>query len=252
MWCWNRDPKGAFEFIERLEFDVLCLQEVTEEALHKLKSLPYALHYAPEVDRIFKGTRETHYVAILSRYPMSRMGVIDLPDWSGARPLRSRLFARFMMILGYWTHDAGNRHAIYADVEGPRGLIRVFNLHLVLMSPYHRLIELETSLGERLSELPTIVTGDFNIIESPKVTILNWILGGKFTDALFYSRERMVVEERFAEYELTNALRGQTTHPFSRSQLDHILVSKSFHIKNAHVVPDSFGSDHHPIFADIT
>jgi endonuclease/exonuclease/phosphatase family metal-dependent hydrolase len=103
----------------------------------------------------------------------------------------------------------------------------------------------------RDASVPTIVCGDFNILEKPHITLLNWILGGRATDALFYTRERTTIEERFVEHDLHNALRGAVTHPLSRSQLDHILASNTFSIKDASVLPDRVGSDHHPIRVEV-
>jgi endonuclease/exonuclease/phosphatase family metal-dependent hydrolase len=145
-----------------------------------------------------------------------------------------------------------NRGAIFADVRIPSGpLVRVFNLHLILANPSWRLKEFEQAMTERDASRSTIVCGDFNTLEKPHITLLNFILGGRVTDALLYKRERTHIEKRFVEHSLINPLRGMTTHTASRSQLDHILVSHSFSIKNASVLPDRMGSDHHPIRVEI-
>jgi endonuclease/exonuclease/phosphatase family metal-dependent hydrolase len=112
--------------------------------------------------------------------------------------------------------------------------------------------EFEIAMAARDRSQPTIVCGDFNTLEKPHITLLNWILGGRASDAALYSRERTHIEKRFVEYELHNPLSGKITHPSSRSQLDHILVSHSFSIKNVAVLPDRIGSDHHPIRVEVT
>ena len=106
-------------------------------------------------------------------------------------------------------------------------------------------------MAERDPGLPTIVCGDFNTIESPLVSLLNWLLGGRISDSFLYKRERTHIEKRFVEHELRNPLRGKITHEFAGSQLDHILVSHAFTVKDAGVLSDRVGSDHHPILADI-
>ena len=112
--------------------------------------------------------------------------------------------------------------------------------------------EFETALAERDPSIPTIVCGDFNTIESPRVSLLNWLLGGSVSHAINYNLERTLVEKHFVEHELHNPLRGQVTHLFADSQLDHILVSHSFSTKSASVLADRVGSDHHPIRVDIS
>ena len=72
------------------------------------------------------------------------------------------------------------------------------------------------------------------------------------SDALLYSRERTRIEQHFVEHQLTNPFAGGITHPVSQSQLDHILVSSSLSIKNAEILPDRIGSDHHPIHVEIS
>ena len=106
-------------------------------------------------------------------------------------------------------------------------------------------------MAERDPSVSTIVCGDFNTIESPFVSLLNWLLGGSVSDSFSYRRERTHIEKRFVEHELINPLAGGITHPLSQSQLDHILVSRSFSIKNAVILPDRIGSDHHPIRVEI-
>jgi len=132
-------------------------------------------------------------------------------------------------------------------VVTPEGTVRIFNLHLVLATPEKRLREFEQAMAERDPSHPTIVCGDFNTIESPLVSLLNWLLGGRVSDSFLHRRERTHIEKRFVEHELRNPLRGKVTHAFGGSQFDHILVSHSFSIKNAEVLPDRVGSDHHPI-----
>ena len=88
------------------------------------------------------------------------------------------------------------------------------------------------------------------------------VIGGNYTgesnDQIIVRQTRYLkdtsfnnFEKQFIAHELTNALRGKITHPFSHSQLDHILISNSFSVKNAKVIADRFGSDHCPIHAEI-
>lgn len=246
----NRELDRAFEFIAHADFDICCLQEVPEAFLDRLKTLPYSLAYRIDVERLFTGRPVKNYVVILSKHPIEAQGEICFPDYWSLLPFYTRFFVRLMRPLGF--SKVRNRGGVFADIRVPgNSLLRVFNLHLILANPSWRLKEFETAMAQRDSTRPAIVCGDFNTLERPHITPLNWMLGGRVTDTLFYKRERTHIEKRFIEHSLVNPLRGFSTHPFSRSQLDHILVSHTFSIKNASVLPDRTGSDHHPIRVEI-
>jgi endonuclease/exonuclease/phosphatase family metal-dependent hydrolase len=245
----NKRFDRAFEWISHADFDILCLQEVPEEFLARLKTLPYSIAYRIDVERLFTGRPVKNYVVILSRHSIEAQGEIPFPDYWPLLPFYTRFFVSFMRPFGF--SKMRGRGGMFVDIRANGRLTRVFNLHLILANPSWRLKEFESAMAERDPAKPAIVCGDFNILEAPHITILNWILGGKVTDVLRYSRERTHLEKRFVEHTLANALKGSVTHPFSRSQLDHILVSHAFSIKNASVIPDRMGSDHHPIRAEI-
>ena len=245
----NRDLDRAFAFIAKSDFDIFCLQEVPEQFLARLQTLPYHLTEAVDVDRILKKINRNHLV-ILSRYPIANFSALPWPDYWPLLPLRTKLFVRLMRPL-HWS-KIRNRNYLYADITAPNGSLRIFNLHTVLAAPHLRIREFENVMAERDPSRPTIVCGDFNTIESPRTSLLNWILGGSAADAIFFRRERIRIEKHFVEHELLNPLSGEITHSFAGSQLDHILVSHSFSIKSTEVIPDRFGSDHHPIRIEAT
>lgn len=245
----NKELDRAFEFISKSDFDIFCLQEVPEEFLKRLQTLPYFIAFCTDVERLFaKGTKHL-FVVILSKHPITTQGEIPYPDYQQLIPLRTRFFIYLMRPFHF--SKIRNRGGLYADVMVGGHVMRVFNLHLILAHPAWRLKEFEVAMVERDVSRPTIVCGDFNILEAPHITLLNWLLGGSVSDTIFYGRERTHIEKRFVAHELHNALRGTITHPISRSQLDHILVSHSFLIKKAEVLPDSIGSDHHPIRVEV-
>lgn len=247
----NRELDRAFTFISESSFDIFCLQEVPEGFLKRLETLPYFIAFRTDVERLLKGGTSHNSVVILSKFPITAQGEIPFPDYTTILPLRTRIFIRLMQPFGF--SKVRNRGGIFADIQAPGapGGIRVFNLHLILAHPAWRLKEFEAAVAERDASRPTIICGDFNILEAPHITILNWLLGGLVRDAAFYKRERTHIEQRFIEQEMHNPLRGLITHPISLSQLDHILVSHSFSIKNVHVFPDRIGSDHHPVRVEV-
>lgn len=245
----NKELDRAFAFIAEADFDVFCLQEVPEHFLPRLKALPYHCSAAIDVVRLLPAGEEPNYVVILSRFPIVSSDTIPFPDYWPNLPFQARLFVRLLRPAGF--SRIRSRGGQYVDLDTPRGVVRLFNLHLVLANPEWRFAELEKAMLERNHGQPTIVCGDFNILESLHITPLNWVFGGRVGDALFHKRERTHIEKRFVAHELTNALRGKVTHAISRSQLDHVLVSRHFSIKNAVVIADSAGSDHNPIRVEV-
>ncbi len=248
----NADLDAALSFVVDSDADIFCIQEAPEEFVARLKSLSsYHVEAAPEVSRRYAGVRSTQYVVIVSKWPIASHGVIALPYRERMVPPRTMFFLRFMVALKVWAMGEGNRHSIFADVQTPSGLARVFNLHLPLATPAWRAEEFEMAMLERNADTPTIVCGDFNILEKLHITPLTWILGGTLADVLFFRRERRDIETRFVRHALTNALRGKLTHPLSRSQLDHILVSPHFKVQHARVIKRGMGSDHYPVTAEV-
>ena len=247
----NRELDRAFDFIAHTDFDMFCLQEVPEAFLKRLQTLSYFISSRIDVEEICEEGDEILFAVILSKHPIVMQGEIIFPDYMPLLSLRTRVFVRLMRSFGFF--KIRNRGAVFADIRVPDipSAIRVFSLHLILAQPAWRLQEFEIAMVKRNQTQSTIVCGDFNIIESPFMAPLNWILGGSLADAFFYHRERTRIEKSFAAHELANPLHGKNTHSFALSQLDHILVSHSFSIKKTEVVLDRYGSDHHPIFLEV-
>jgi endonuclease/exonuclease/phosphatase family metal-dependent hydrolase len=245
----NKNVPEVCRFIKELDFDVLCLQEVTEEMLTQFKQMPFAVAY--HVDRISKlirpfakHTMAVNYAVILSRHEILDEGKVAFPKL--LRSFNSSVFEFGMGLIEKW-ESITNLGAVYADIEVKEKSIRIFSVHLALWNPKTRANEFE-HLMEYLPEHGTsIVCGDFNILEYGPIKILNWFLSGSLYEGMPWYPERTLFEERFQKYNLTNPLLGHITHKFSRSQLDHILVSPSFKVTGAQVEKDSHGSDHQPV-----
>ena len=252
IYSWNilyrtKKPEQAFEYIKNLDFDVLCLQEVPEHFLTRLKTLPHAL--VSETDAVFLSGKKTQatYNVILSRHPIRASGGIVLPH--RALPLRA-----FLLLKAKTGWSGFQNHTVaYADIDIGKEIMRVFCAHLTLFSsPSHRRRELGAIKDFLPHTLPAIVAGDFNIIEWSLMKPLNWVLGSSLSEAMPWRSERVHAEAHFEKLRLKNPLRGTVTHGFSGSQLDHILVPEDAKVLKAEVIKNTYGSDHHPVFVEVS
>jgi len=248
VYCFNRTMPEVARHIETLDFDVLCLQEVTPALLERLKALPYHLTYHVDVLRLLPGNRrEYNYVAILSKRPFVNTGTMQFFDFPF--PFHTRVFVSLMSFFE-WSFIT-ERGAVYADIEENGSVLRIFSVHLTLWGPVNRVKEFDVVADHIQPGAPAVVCGDFNIIEYAPMKILNWILGAPLREGMPWYPERDLFEERFARVGLRNPLRAQITHPFSRSQLDHILVSEELRTKDPTVYLERHGSDHQLVSVEL-
>lgn len=249
VYCYNRKVPKVTRYIRSLDFDVLCLQEVTPELLKELQEMPFHLTYHVDVIRLFRqGRSEENYVAILSKTPFTNTGTLQFFNFPF--PLHTRAFIAFMSMFR-WSFVT-ERGALYADLELEGESLRVFSVHLTLWGADNRAKEFEAVVGHIEPNRPTVVGGDFNVVEFGPMKILNWLLGGPLKEGMPWFPERNLFEERFKEAGLLNPLRGHITHQFSRSQLDHLLITKDLVARDIRVESETHGSDHRPIAITIT
>lgn len=241
VYCYNPRMKELAEAIRTLDFDVLCLQEVTDELLALLKEMP--LHLASHVDviRLVKnGKRERNHVVVLSRVPFVNTGTLQF--FTFPFPFHTRVFIALMSLIK-WSFVT-ERGALYVDIPYKDSLLRVFSVHLTLWGASNRVKEFDAVMGHVQPDVPTVIAGDFNVVEYPPMKLINWLLGAPLAEGMPWYPERMLFEERFLARGFTNPLRGKITHPFSRSQLDHILASTDLAVTEPQVYLERYGSDH--------
>jgi endonuclease/exonuclease/phosphatase family metal-dependent hydrolase len=247
MFCYNKQHEDVLEFVRTLDADVLCMQEVPASLLAKLEALfPHSAHVV-DSERVRGGSEWTNYNVILSKYPLSDVRTVlfdPLPH-----PLRTHVTIFLMRPLG-WAYTY-NRSAVAARVKTPTGDVQVFSTHLTLASPASRAQEFAKVLSIRDESCPTVIAGDFNILESWYIKPLCWLFGAHIGESMPWYPERALFEKRFTDAQLINPLKGHVTHRISQSQLDHVLVSHSLTVDTAHVHAELYGSDHNPISVEL-
>jgi endonuclease/exonuclease/phosphatase family metal-dependent hydrolase len=249
VFCYNRHIPKVAEYIRDLDFDVLCLQEVTPQLLTALKLMPFHLAYHIDVIRLFMGGKQEHnYVAILSKQPFVNKG--SLQFFNFPFPFHTRIF---IFCMSLWRFSfATERGAVYVDVPFRDTTLRIFSVHLTLWGPDNRAKEFDAVMDHVEPSAPTVIAGDFNVIEYGPMKILNWLMGAPLSKGMPWYPERDLFEERFVSAGFNNPLRGKVTHPFSRSQLDHILVSKDLTVGDVYVEKERHGSDHQAVSVTLT
>jgi endonuclease/exonuclease/phosphatase family metal-dependent hydrolase len=244
VFCFNKKLPEVVKYISALDFDVLCLQEVTPQLLAKLKQLPFQITYHIDVLRLYKKDAvEMNYVVILSKHELRGHGTLQFADFPF--PLYTRAIIRTMEYFKWsWIAERG---VVYADIKIGSQLVRIYSLHLTLWGPGNRAEEFKLLADSIPKGQAAIICGDFNVIEYGPMKLTNILLGASLKQSTPWYPERKLFEALFKNYNLRNPLRGKVTHKFSRSQLDHILVSKEIGVKNAWVEPETHGSDHLPV-----
>ncbi len=253
VYVFNEKIDEAVAFIEKLDADVLCMQEVSETLLKRLESLPY--HMLSAIDRTWQldawrpsRGEATMYVVILSKHPILSHEKYLHPPLPSTTPWQTHLYYFARYIVGMWRGGPGrDSEFLKAEIQLGEDTVEVWSAHLSLFTPAIRSREFATLASHLNPDKKTIVCGDFNILDSWRVKLINWLQGGRIWDALPWSNERTHIQESFSSADLTNPLAGTVTHPIAHSQLDHILVSNDLATRDAHVIRELHGSDHYPV-----
>lgn len=245
----NKKLDEVLLFITESDFDIFCLQEVPYYFLLRLQTLPYSIAYVEESMVVSKFRKFPIYSVTLSKHSISSEGSICLNTME--RTFKVRFTRFFINLFNKEKVIAIQDHKIlFTDIFIEGKEYRVFNLHLSLTYPKRRMEEL-VQVMENYMKDASILCGDFNILESFHVSVLNWLLGGTLSEWFFYKIERIKMEAFFKHYNLYNPLRNHSTHPISHSQLDHILVPQAMITKRSRVIHKRYGSDHCPIQVEV-
>jgi endonuclease/exonuclease/phosphatase family metal-dependent hydrolase len=248
----NKHLDRAFDFIQSLEADMICMQEVPAIFLEKLKShFPYvsAARDRSHLVHIWSRSKSvtTEYNVLVSKYPITEQRTyeaVSAAKWS----FRQWVFQLAVHVALKWSGGPEyDREVLSCSVDVQGKTIGVTVTHLLLENPTTRTNEFKTIAKRLPTDIPNIICGDFNIIESWYVKPINFFRAGTIASAMPWANERKSIEKLFATANLQNPLRGLITHRVSRSQLDHILVPEGAEVLSREVIKNAHGSDHNPV-----
>src|SRR5437660_1581518 len=113
---WHERQPVILETLRSIDADVVCLQEAwANESRCQPEELSGALGMSFVYDAGFDMNGGTSGNAVLSRWPFTRHEVIELPMEGG----------------GAVDTDVGERRLVtFAELDGPRGPMQVFSVHL--------------------------------------------------------------------------------------------------------------------------
>jgi endonuclease/exonuclease/phosphatase family metal-dependent hydrolase len=251
VYFYNTNPDEVLEFVKNNDFDIWCLQEVSEDLLDQLKRLSHDLVFTTDHTRVDGEFSEDCYLVILTKHKIINSHSFMVSE-SWQQPFRTKAFVKLMKRFN-WVEKILNHHAIYADTKltGQNETVRVFSTHLRHNGSSERIKELSVISGFFSEEHSNILCGDFNTVYNSWLNMFNYIMGSPVQEAMPWNSETKIMERFFKDLNLKNPLKGKTTHSFFKGQLDHILVPEKWKVKEADVIQELSGSDHYPIFTDI-
>lgn len=212
--------------LDRWGAQIVAFQECGESLAAATAQLPGWHHF------------EGKDLCLLSRYPIRRAEVMDRSGLDRVKQSESK-------------EIGGAGYVVRFVLDGPRGPIRVANLHLEtprkgfegLMERDLRRLRMNTEIRDVESHLarawvdtgagPLVVLGDFNTPVESRIFRDHW---GDLADAF-----------STAGFGL-----GMTKYNgWIRARIDHVLTSDEWHVDRARVGADAY-SDHRPLLVDLT
>ena len=238
MYCHNRNFKGALKFLESIEADVMCLQEVPTAIAREMKKKRE--WYVTEAKARHRGRKrlKTRNV-IVSKYPVKEKGGDAFAD-EKKRAIKSRMSGL-----------CGPLDFQYIDIKVGRRKVRVFNSHLECnTSPRMRVEQFKQVLDLSHKSSANIYCGDLNTYGQWYLNIfVGYFSNYKLSDVK--DSEKKLFSKLFKEYKLHNVFHKHVTYPLFRLQLDHILIPDTMNVLQKNVYNERYGSDHRPICVEV-
>ncbi len=215
-------PGRTRETIERIDADIICLQETTSE-WEKYFRAKFGSRY-PYARFQFTPGRPAGGLGILSRYPISQVAeVTNHIGWYNGWVVESSTPVGKVQILIVHLKPAIDE----TGETSPGGVLVPANIHQQEISRFQQYTQ---------SDIPTIVAGCFNEDNNEQGSALRWLKDHGLTDAL-------------AEFDRQSPTwYWQSGGLKTQRRLDYIFYSPELYCFQARVA-DTGGSDHRPVIA---
>jgi endonuclease/exonuclease/phosphatase family metal-dependent hydrolase len=238
MYCKNRNFDGALKFLQSIEADVMCLQEVPTEIAREMKKVR-GWHVTEAKARHRGRKRIKTRNVIVSKYPVKSKGGDAFAD-EEKRAIKSRISGL-----------CGPLEFQYIDIKVGSRKVRIFNSHLECnTSPRMRVEQFKQVLDLSHKSSVNIYCGDLNTYGQWYLNIfVGYISNYKLADIT--QSEKKLFRELFKEHQLHNVFHGQVTYPLFQLQLDHILIPDDMKVVDKQVYKKRYGSDHRPICVEV-
>lgn len=233
--------------IDSVSPDVLCVQEFYTRAkgLSDMKQLferkldlQYS-YFIPAAENEY----DAYGIAIFSKYPIIDSGILNVNK-----------------------HERIVNRIVYADINKSGKNFRVYNVHLqsigfdqqdydyIKQGPGASQADVESTkrIGRRLKRAYLKRNEQVDILYSHTQTVsIPYVVAGDFNDTpLSYSVNRLSSGMTNAFVEKGEGLGVTYNGAFPNFQIDYILASQEFKVKNFQIVPHKL-SDHFPIWSDL-
>ncbi len=241
----NSKYKRLFDYLYQQNLDVICLQEVREEALKYLYQKE-GYNISPVKVAIGKKEKKNIYNVILSKHKIINKGEFKILD----KEINSIWYYLVKFFFGLKKIDYIGQ---YVDLKEAR----IINLHLnSFVSPVLRINEFKQAVNYTKESYSgkTVFCGDFNTYGNVYLNFIPLLfMKLKLSEIKF--NETKELKKIIEENNLKKAFYGKKTANLFNiiwKEIDHILVSTNTELVSNNVHKNSFGSDHNLIEAEIS
>lgn len=238
----NKEPRRVVQFIDSINADIICLQEVPAKLKDEL--VRGRNYIVKECVDYYRSGADTFLLILTKKQPL-QAGVYTYFH----KPTKSLLHSYWHFLFEL----EQNHQSLYVDIEINQKVLRFHNVHLTWdTTPSVRIEQLQSFFSFRNQFPQSVIMGDLNTFSNKFIGVLAAIpLSYKFEDISI--DERKVVDQMVSTAKLQNPYKGVTSWPLIKTgfQMDHILIPEGIEISNVQFLKETYGSDHLPQIVEV-